>query len=344
MDLMDFASEICAGNQFVKVSLGGFAGSGKTRTASEFIAGVYNEIDLKKPLLFIDNEKGSRFLIPFFKKHGIKTLVKETVHLADVLWAMKYLEEGQIDFLFIDSLTKVWYQFCKDYKKANHKKFLTLNDWGKIIPEWQHRFNDKFVNVEGNFMFTGRGGYEYDLEEDENTHKKTFVKSGVKMKLAGETSFEPDLNVWMQLRQEIVDGRPHQWREAQILKDRSGFIDGAIFKNPTFDDFKPFLDFILSVETGVVAKETDTSNLVPEEFSSDRNKKKILLEKIYGTIENKYPGTKKENKEAKVKIKKEVFNTYSDTEIELSTIAELETGYNKILDLLVVEEKDLPFD
>jgi len=36
--------------------------------------------------------------------------------------------------------------------------------------------------------------------------KKEFSKSGVKMKLAGETPFEPDLNVWMELQQEIKDG------------------------------------------------------------------------------------------------------------------------------------------
>jgi len=344
MNLEEFANPICAGNKFVKASFGGFAGSGKTRTAAEFIVGTYKAMRLEKPILFIDNEKGSRFLIPFFKNHDIAVRVKDTVHLADVLTAMRLLNEGQIDYLFADSLTKVWYQFCKDYKNRNHKKFLTLPDWGKIIPEWQHKFSDKYVELEGNFVFTGRGGYTYDLTINEENGKKEFAKSGIKMKLAGETPFEPDLNVWMEMEQELVNGKLNQWRTAQILKDRSSLIDGCLFANPKYQDFKPFMDYLLNVEIGEVSGPTDDTNLVPEEFSTNRNKKKILLENIYGTIENKYPGTAKANKEAKSNLKKQVFDTFSDTEIESKPIAQLETGYNSILDIFNSKPKeDLPF-
>ena len=47
----------------------------------------------------------------------------------------------------------------------------TINDWGKILPAWQEEFSDRFVEVEGNIVFTGRGGYEYDLEENDETKK-----------------------------------------------------------------------------------------------------------------------------------------------------------------------------
>jgi len=334
MDLKNFATPIAADNQFVKVSIGGFAGSGKTKTASDFIIGCYKDMKLTKPVLFVDNEKGRRFLVPLFKKHGIETLVKDTVHLADVLHAMEFLRKGEIDFLFVDSLTKVWYQFCKDYKKKNHRRFMTLQDWGKVIPEWQHRFSDKYVEIEGNFIFTGRGGYTYDLEESEDSGKKQFVKSGVKMKLAGETPFEPDLNIWMQVEQEMVDGKVKQWRIAQIFKDRSGLIDGATFKNPKYDDFKPVVDYLMTVEKGAVARETDTTNLIPEEYSGEKEQCTILVENIYGAIEAKYPGTTKENKEKKSKIKQCVFDTYSDTEIKSKTLAQLQTGFSRISDIV----------
>jgi len=352
MNLDQFAGKLCAPDQFVKVSFGGFAGSGKTRTASEFIKGIYKDMNLKKPLLFIDNEKGSRFLVPFFQKAKIPVIVKETVHLADILMAIEFLNNKEIDFLFVDSLTKVWYQFCKDYKVKNHRKFMTLQDWGKVIPEWQHRFADRYVEAAGNFCFTGRGGYEYDLTVNSENGKKEFAKSGVKMKLAGETPFEPDLNVWMEMKQEIKNGNLHQWRECAFLKDRSGVLDGQTVINPTYADFKPFVDFILSVETGEVEKETDTTNLVPEEYSSDKTKRDILVENIFGALENKYPGTTKENKAKKSELKKQVFGTFSDTEIKVSSLADLENGYNSILDLLQMEientthenKNDLPFD
>ena len=113
MKLTDFASPLVAGNSFVKASFGGFAGSGKTRTASEFIVGAYKDLGCSKPVLIIDNEKGSRFLVPFFAKANVPAMVKETVHLADILSAFDFLKAGEIDFLFIDTLTKVWYQYVR---------------------------------------------------------------------------------------------------------------------------------------------------------------------------------------------------------------------------------------
>ena len=68
MKLEDFASELVAENNFIKMCFGGFAGSGKSRTATEILVGLYKKMKYNKPVLFIDNEKGSRFLIPFFKK------------------------------------------------------------------------------------------------------------------------------------------------------------------------------------------------------------------------------------------------------------------------------------
>ena len=64
MKLSDFATELVAGNNFVKAAFGGMAGAGKSRTASEFVIGAYKDLGYSKPVLVIDNEKGSRFLQP----------------------------------------------------------------------------------------------------------------------------------------------------------------------------------------------------------------------------------------------------------------------------------------
>ena len=67
MKLEDFASNLVAENHFIKASFGGFAGAGKTKTASEFCSGVYKDLECTKPILIIDNERGSRFLKKFFE-------------------------------------------------------------------------------------------------------------------------------------------------------------------------------------------------------------------------------------------------------------------------------------
>lgn len=334
--LASFASPLVAANKFVKASFGGMAGSGKTRTATELIIGCYKDMGCKKPVLVIDNEKGSRFLIPIFNKAGIEVLVKDTVSLADVVQSLAYLKNGEIDFLFIDTLTKVWYQFVRDYKakKSSRYTFMTLEDWGKILPAWQEEFSDKYVNTPGNIVFTGRGGYQYEKEEDVTdedgkTKKGQFVKSGVKMKLAGETPFEPDLNVWMQLEQEMGTKGLEVWREAQIMKDRSGLIDGRTFKNPTYKDFQPVIQFLVDVPTGVVAGTSSAANLAPSDdhgYYQRKQAREIEAEKIKAQFEKYAIGTSKEDKQVKVLILEKCFGTASVIEMEKKDAETLREG------------------
>ncbi len=318
MELNEFALNLKAKNNFIKASFGGFAGSGKTRTGSEFVIGAYKHLKCKKPILLIDNEKGSRFLIPLFNSAGIETLVKDTIELADVISSFEYLQSGEIDFLFIDSLSKIWYKYVRDYRKKNKRTFMTLQDWGKILPSWQEEFSDRFVNLDGNCVFTGRGGYTYDMEENESG-KKEFIKSGVKMKMAGETPFEPDINVWMDLCQEIKNNKPIIWREATIMKDRANLIDGKVFKNPTYQNFKPVVDYLIAVPKGEVKGSTSTENLAPVENYESQNRREgreIELEAIKNQFILQKLGTSAKDKALKLNILKMFFGTNNWLEIE----------------------------
>lgn len=330
MKLSEFAKPMLAKGTFVKASFGGFAGSGKSKTASEFLVGIYKELKYNKPILVIDNEKGSRFLKPFFEKElpGVEVYLKDTNTLADILTAMQILQTGEISALFIDSLSKVWYKYVTDYKSKNRVTFMTLQDWGKILPSWQEEFSDKFVSVDGTIIFTGRGGFTYEKEEDHKDEatgkvkKGQFVKSGVKMKMAGETPFEPDLNVWMEQQQEIQEnGKPKVWREALILKDRSGLIDGKTFINPKYKDFAPFVKFLHGLPVGEVQGATNTSNIAPSEnFEAYERKqqREIAIENISGLFD-KYGlsgSLSKDQKQLKALITEKVFGTLSSTEIE----------------------------
>ena len=159
MKLSDFATDLVAGNRFVKAGFGGFAGGGKSRTATEFVIGAYKDLGYSKPVLVIDNEKGARFLRPIFKNAGIPVMLKETTSLADVLTSFELLAAGETEFIFIDSLTKVWYRYTREYLEKNRKVFMELQDWGKLLPKWQEAFSDVFVQAQGSVVFTGRGGF-----------------------------------------------------------------------------------------------------------------------------------------------------------------------------------------
>lgn len=351
MKLSDFATQLTAKNHFIKASFGGFQGAGKSRTATEFIIGAYKDLKCSKPILIVDNEKGSRFLIPIFKKAGINAIAKDTTSLTDVHAAFDYLKSGEVDFLFIDSLTKIYYKFIKDYKAKNKKSFMSLPDWGKILPVWQEEFSDRFVNAEGNIVFTGRGGFEYQKEDDtkdENgnvTEKGAFVKSGFKMKIAGETPYETDLNVWMELEKSLKDGKPHQTNNAYILKDRSDTINGKIFEMPKYKHFKPIINFILGLPVGEVAQETSSENLTPGndfEYYEKKQAKIIEMEKIEAVFELNNLGSPRSAEEKKIKamIIQKIFGTTSKTEIEKMNVGQL--NFNRAtLEELFTEIKEI---
>lgn len=339
MKLEDFATDMVASNRFVKACFGGFAGGGKSKTASDFVIGAYKDLGYSKPVLVIDNEKGSRFLIPAFRDAGIRAVLKDTTSVDDVLTGFDLLSAGEVEFVFIDSMTKVWYRFVREYMAKNRRVFMQLDDWGKVIPKWQEVFNDRFVEAQGSIAFTGRGGFEYEKEEDTRDEsgrlkKGGFVKSGVKMKMQGETPFEPDLNVWMQREEEFDDaGRLSVWREALVMKDRSGLIDGMTYKNPTYEVFAPFVRYLVDVPTGQVAGQSSTRSLAPGENFDGYDKRRqaeVALEEISEELNKMHPGSTEVNKAARKEMLEKIFGTRSWTAVTLKSLAALEDGRNRI--------------
>lgn len=347
MKLSDFAGKLVAENHFIKFSIGGFAGAGKTRTASEFAAGIYKDLDLKGPILILDNELSARFLEPFFRAQGIEVIVKDTDTLGDVLTAFDFLEKGEVALVFVDSLTKMWYRFIRDYRANHNNRKMQLNDWGVVIPEWQERFSDRLVKVKGNIVFTGRGGYEYDLEEVEEGGrvKKQFIRSGVKMKLQGETAFETDINVWMDSKEEVENGKVvKQWREALVMKDRSATIDGKTFVNPTYKDFKPVVDFLRTIPKGSIAGPTDTRNLAPSDlYPEKKRQREQSMEEIYASFDQLGISTGAQDKKLKIDLWEMVFKTNSKQAVEgmplevLKAASELLDEFKSRMSVLVSE-------
>jgi hypothetical protein len=339
MKLEDFATEAMAGNKFVKAAFAGFAGAGKSKTATAFVIGAYKALGFTKPIMIIDNENGSRFFIPAFRAAGIKAVLKDTTSVDDVLTAFGFLAAGEIEFVFADSMTKVWYRFVREYMERNRRTFMQLDDWGKVLPKWQEIFNDRFVEAQGSIVFTGRGGFSYEKEEDTRddtgrVKKGSYVKSGVKMKMAGETPFEPDLNVWMERQEEFDnEGKIKVWREAVIMKDRSGLIDGKTFINPTYDDFAPFVNYLADAQVGPVAGQTSTRSLAPAESFEGydtRRRAEVALEEIAEEMNKMHPGSTEAAKVARKDLLEKIFGTRSWKAVELKALSALQDGRNRI--------------
>ena len=259
----EFFSELGNTKPFFKAGLEGFAGSGKSYTSAEIAIGLHKRIKSKKPVVWFDTERASKFLKPTFDKAKIKVLVKESRSMADLKETMERCRQGLTDVMIIDSISHVWENFLQAYKrKKGNRTFISFEDWGIIKPTWKLEFSDPFVNDPYHIIMCGRAGFEYEEEFNEEKQKRELHKSGIKMRAETETAYEPDILVLMERVENVLDRKKREiYREATVVKSRDPQLDGKVFRNPTFEDFQSAIDLILKDPQPNGHKETDAAGL-----------------------------------------------------------------------------------
>jgi len=326
---------------YFKAAFQGFAGSGKTYTAALVVLGLHQMIRSKKPVVIFDTEKASKFLKPLFADHKIPVLVRESRSMADLAITMQKIREGGMaDILLIDSISHVWEDFIESYKRKVNRQSLQFQDWGIIKPTWKKQFSDPFVMDPYHVIMTGRAGYEYDYERNEDTGKKELHKTGIKMKVEGETAYEPDLLVLMERFEEILGRDKQVWREATVIKDRSAVLDGETFKNPAFSDFAPCVKVMLANAIKPLTRaEADSAALfkTEEEKREWVREKQKALEEIEGYLVSIWPGQSAKEKKLKSDAVFAAFGTRSWTAVEELRPEQLKEGY-KIIVAFVQEQ------
>lgn len=319
---------------FAKIAILGFAGDGKTYTASQIAIGIHKLIGSKKPIAVFDTEKALRSLKDVFKEANIDVLIDdENKSLAALSSVIEECEKGAADILIIDSITHVYEEFLTAYKNSKYKNkhMLEFQDWGIIKPRWKEGFSNRFVKSHLHIIFTGRAGFEYENEVNEETGKREIFKSGVKMKAENETAFEPDLLIDMQ-KVKVEKGINNRTlkRIATIIKDRTTVIDGMEFENPTFEDFKPC---IIKLLDGKIVNENpvliaDRFDELNDKTALTKFKKEAAISNIEGVFNIMKLGTSAEHKSLKAAILRKLFNgVYSIDLLIQKSVEELENAF-----------------
>ncbi|NLH60112.1 MAG: AAA family ATPase [Ignavibacteriales bacterium] len=328
-EIENFFTPLANNRPYLKVAAEGFAGSGKTYTCVNFAIGLHKDIKSTKPIVCFDTERALKALKPLFDKSGIQVLVRESRSLADLVKTIDYCESGVADILLIDSITHVWEAYLENYKAEKKRSFIQFQDWGVLKPLWKRQFSDKLVMSKLHILFTGRAGYEYDNELNEATGKKELMKSGIKMKVEGETEYEPDIVFLMERQKEFKDGKQVITRSCSILKDRTTMIDGMEFINPSYKDFKPAVKVLLngtSKDLDVTPEAKDEFATMEDNYDKSRKQRDIALEEIQGILTQLFPGQTSKEKKLKVDILERVFLTRSWKAIEIMPIGGLMNG------------------
>ena len=316
-DAAEFFAPLENTKPYLKAAFQGFAGSGKTYTMAQVAVGLHKRIGSTKPIVIFDTEEAAKFLKPFFHKHEIRVLHKRSRSLADLKETMRHCREGVADILMLDSITHVWENFLASYQKSKNRTRLQFEDWGFIKPAWKQEFSEPFVRDPYHTLMTGRAGYEYEDEKDENG-KRQIYKSGIKMKVEGETAYEPDILVLMERHEDLLEAKKVVWREATVLKDRSTIIDGKTIRNPDYEAFAPAIEAILSdPSTAAAGPEGDASKLIQTEEDKRAwlKRRDIALEEIEAILIKAFPGSTGPAKAAKGDALEHCFGTRSWTKV-----------------------------
>lgn len=294
----------------LKAGIMGFAGDGKTYTAATLAIGLVelmrerNLPDGDKPVLFIDTETGSDWVKPRFDAAGIELHTAKTRSFADLLTANREAEKSG-SVLIIDSITHFWRELTETYaEKRGRKRGLEFQDWAYLKSEWG-KFTDLFVNSNCHTILCGRAGYEYDFFQNDSG-KKELQKTGVKMKAETETGYEPSILILMEKHRDMDSGQV--WREAHIIKDRSTRLDGKTFQNPSFEDFRPHVDYLNlgGVQLGVDTTRSSAGLVGDDGARMDwrikQQQREIALDEITEVLGKHHGGTSNDAKKARADL------------------------------------------
>lgn len=314
---------------FLKMALEGFAGDGKTYTAALVAIGLHQKIGSKKPVAIFDTEKAAKALTGLFQENEIEAIVIDDQRSLKALnQAIVECENGAADILIIDSITHVWEEYISAFLAQKNRSRLQFEDWGIIKPQWKKEFSNKYVQSNVHIIFTGRAGYEYTDEKNEETGKREIFKSGIKMKAENETAFEPDLLVLMEKEMNLLEREKSIFRIATIIKDRTATIDGKQFKNPSYESFAPAIDRLLDG----VAKRSESAAIVDkfedseQKRMNDRKERERLVAEIEGLFNLMALGTSAKDKQFKAWILKTLWQITSIDMMDKKRVDEIKTG------------------
>lgn len=328
-----FFTPISNANPFLKMALEGFAGAGKSFTAAKIAAGLKEKIGSTKPIVIFDTEDSAVFLKTIV---GEDAIVKPSRSLADLKETMRFMRDGLADILIIDSISHIWEDFLEAFKNKplqygkSAKTRLEFADWGILKPAWKKEFSEAFVTAPLHIIMTGRAGYEYENEINPDTQKREIYKSGIKMKVEGETAYEPHFLLLMEQIQEITGDKKSVYNQATVIKDRSDLFQGKTFKDPDYSTFAPMIEAILSQKMmAPKPAERDAAALfkTEEDKAEFKIRKGILLEEIEGYLVSLWPGQTAENKQLKSESIFYGFGTRSWMAVEQMGVSELEKGF-----------------
>lgn len=330
-----------------KVGIFGPQGSGKTTTSALIAIGLSKTYHGGAPVAFMDTENGSDYLVPIFQAEGVKLLNFKSRAFKDMCAGIKESEEAKACAYLVDSYTHPWQELNDALKKKLNVNRLEFRHMDQLKGMWRG-WTDLFLNSPLHVIVSGRLGYVWDREQDEDGKKGDLIKLGTKMKSESEAGYEPSLLIEMEGIQSD-EGRQKKGRakkgtivhHAYVLKDRWRSLNGRTFQFKDINDYKvgdykkvfePFNAHFSKLAIGSDQRAVDgnrTSGALfdgqgDSAYQQRARRVQIVIEEIEGTFTALWPGMDAKSKELKRQVTEALFGTRSWTAVTAMSLERLE--------------------
>jgi AAA domain len=261
----------------LKIGLYGPPGSGKTFTALLCAEGLAKRT--AKRIAYVDTERGTDFYcqaVPERKIHpeAFDFDALYTRSITELQSSLYTVSPERYSVIVIDSITHFW-EAAREAYSGDLTKVGTIpfHAWAKIKKPYKQIMNF-LLNSPVHVFILGRQGNVFEEDEESGEIKQI----GVKMKAEGETPYEPHILLRMEAER-------HKGGQSVITafgeKDRTGILQGRIFRNPGFNEIiKPLIGLLgdkqATVEDADQTAAKDSEILSEKEIEKERKGAEIL--------------------------------------------------------------------
>jgi hypothetical protein len=334
--------ELDSGVGSFKGGLFGFAGGGKTHTATLFALGIRKHFGLKGRIGFFDTETGVEYVNPMIREAtGQPAIGAKSRALSDAIDFIGACVTAGVSVAIVDSTTHIWDEVQKSYlasmnkarerRKLDPKTNIEWQDRGPLNEIWQ-KFTDAYLNSPLHIIICGRAANIWEMDVNEETGKKELNKAGTKMKTQSEMAYEPSFLAEMARVQSMEGGVQKITRVMTVLKDRYRLLDGKQFENPTFETILPHVAMLTPGAVNAVDATRTTPMAVSEgdgQIHAERHRQAVFCEELAGMLTSVWPGQSAEEKKLKTDLVFELFGTRSWEAIQRIPSDKLKEGLAK---------------
>lgn len=348
-----------ATKQVAHARIGGFGpmGSGKTTLMALLALHLSKTYHGNAPVAFLDTEKGSDFVEPYFATEGVELLVDKTRAFVDLRDAHAQALRSGACVLVADSLTHFWQELLRTVK-GEARRF-NIKMIGEAKERWAE-FTENYDRAPIHYLVAGRIGYDWenvDIEDEDGKITSELIKGGSKMKAEGDFSYEPDLVLELSSADDpdaadykklkkgnrIKKLASSQIHIANVKKCRVRALNGQMFSWPdkgTYkpadyakvgDCFKPYFDFLnIGGEHLAFDASRNSRQLMADagkrDFFQQQRRREIACEEIKGSLSCVWSAATGKDAAVKTEVINALFGTHSWTAVEKMNPDVLEDG------------------